>query len=106
MPSKEIEQRRATWRAHYARNKEKYYQLNIRKRQKLKDWYDSIKANLQCPCGENHPACLAFHHRDPSQKEFNLAECVNKNYSKKKILAEMEKCDVLCHNCHSKLHWK
>lgn len=53
-------------------------------------------------CGERHPACLDFHHRDPKQKTFNIKQM--KSYSMKRIKAEIEKCDILCANCHRKLH--
>ena len=52
-------------------------------------------------CGENHPAALDFHHTDPTQKEIAISAAT----SRKVILAEVEKCIVLCANCHRKLHW-
>jgi len=54
-------------------------------------------------CGEVHPAVLDFHHRDPSQKEFSLANMVGRTWES--MLAEVDKCSVLCANCHRKLHW-
>lgn len=54
-------------------------------------------------CGESHIACLCFHHRDPSTKEGEVPRLCK--YGMKKVLAEIAKCDVLCHNCHSKLHF-
>ena len=57
-------------------------------------------------CGENHPATLVFHHRDESIKEFNLAKAAAQNISKKRLLAEIAKCDVYCANCHRKLHYR
>jgi hypothetical protein len=49
---------------------------------------------------------LTFHHRDPSTKEFvlDVRHLSNRSYSK--CLAEMEKCDLLCFNCHMELHEK
>lgn len=57
---------------------------------------------LRCP--EDHPACLDFHHRDPSTKEFTVCELTD--YSLETVKAEIAKCDVLCSNCHRKLHWE
>ncbi len=54
-------------------------------------------------CGENHPACLDFHHRDPSLKLFNIGVSFG-SYSIKKMKEEIAKCDVICSNCHRKLH--
>jgi hypothetical protein len=56
-------------------------------------------------CGETHPACLDFHHRDPAAKEGTVARLVAKNVKLERVKAEIEKCDVLCANCHRKLHW-
>jgi len=55
-------------------------------------------------CGESHRACLVFHHRDPKVKELEVSNCIN--YSIRKIKEEAAKCDILCANCHRKLHYK
>jgi hypothetical protein len=39
------------------------------------------------------------------KKEFSIAEAMDRNTRKQKLLEEMNKCDVLCANCHAKLHW-
>lgn len=53
-------------------------------------------------CGESHRACLQFHHIDDKQKEFTVADAVRGAISWKKILNEINKCDILCANCHAK----
>lgn len=76
------------------------------RRKKIHEWYFALKATLVCSkCGENHPACLEFHHRDSKEKEVGIAICVRQGWSQKRILEEMAKCDVLCSNCHRKHHW-
>lgn len=73
-----------------------------------KEWMRSIKEQLICPCGEDHIACLTFHHRDPNTKETvrgGISQCVHQGWSTKRIEAEMLKCEVLCMNCHAKLHY-
>jgi hypothetical protein len=71
-------------------------------------WIKEQKASLTCvECGEDHIACLDFHHRDPNEKDCTLAwAAIQKGWGKKRILEEMAKCDVLCSNCHRKLHHK
>jgi hypothetical protein len=56
-------------------------------------------------CGYNKNArALHFHHRDRSTKKFNIGSqvvrCSNKWVN---IIDEIEKCDVLCANCHCEL---
>jgi hypothetical protein len=56
-------------------------------------------------CGESHISCLVFHHRNPKEKNFTIAKMVSGKMKKELILEEIKKCDVLCANCHRKLHW-
>ena len=80
------------------------YLVRVREeRRKKKEWLDAFK--VKCSrCDESHVACLEFHHRDPSQKDFLLSVGVAK-YSLAKLQVEVEKCEVICSNCHRKHHW-
>jgi hypothetical protein len=42
---------------------------------------------------------MDFDHRDGSSKLGNIASLV-KRWSWKRLLAEIEKCDIICANCH------
>jgi hypothetical protein len=53
-------------------------------------------------CGERDIRCLQFDHRDRSTKTANVAYLLGGALSWKAILAEIEKCDVRCANCHSR----
>ena len=87
-------------------NKDKRREINKRYYDKMKAWFDSIKSKLKCvKCGENHPATLDFHHKDPSTKEFAVSYTYRR-FSKEKILKEIEKCVVLCANCHRIHHYE
>ncbi len=55
-------------------------------------------------CGySKHAEVLEFHHRDPSKKDFTIASHV-KTWSR--ATAELDKCDLLCANCHREEHLK
>ena len=57
-------------------------------------------------CGYNkNLGSLAFHHVKAEEKEFSLSGRELANRSWKLILAEVEKCVLLCHNCHGEMHW-
>ena len=46
---------------------------------------------------------LVFHHRDPSQKDFGLSvRGITRSWEKTR--AELDKCILLCANCHSEVH--
>ena len=97
---------RAYKREWYKQNRSRVVNdISERKRQ-LASWLQAYKATLKCSrCGEDHPACLDFHHRIPSDKEFTAAWMAKWGWSIAKMQAEIKKCDVLCANCHRKLHW-
>lgn len=59
------------------------------------------KAKVGCMiCCENDPIVLDFDHREQSDKSLQLGDACKRGYSLEKLLAEAEKCDVLCANCH------
>ena len=78
---------------------------NKKVRKKILDWYRNYKQGLECLCGEDHPACLDFHHRNPDEKEAEVSTLVGTSGSINRILKEIAKCDVVCSNCHRKKHW-
>ena len=45
-------------------------------------------------------AALEFHHRDPTKKDF----AISRQRSLDKIKAELDKCVLLCANCHRETH--
>ena len=90
---------------HYKKNKQYYVDKAKTSNQKTRDWYRDIKSSLKCQkCGEDHPACLHFHHRNPECKEFGIGSNVI-SVSKTRLAEEIAKCDVLCANCHAKTHY-
>lgn len=71
------------------------------KREKL----DSLKASTGCIyCLEKDPRCLQFHHKDPSTKKLTISRMYGGTWSWESILKEIEKCDIICSNCHLKHH--
>ena len=96
---------KAARRRWYRKNREKAKTAVRRRRKELYIWFYAYKQTLACQqCEEDEVACLDFHHRDPSKKKFNVIEMVRNGYSKKHIIEEIEKCNVLCCNCHRKFH--
>ena len=48
-------------------------------------------------------AALEFHHTNPSKKDFHIA---GKSYSFERAKHEVDKCRLLCSNCHAEEHDK
>lgn len=66
----------------------------------------NIKSYLRCSiCGESRLWVLDFHHVNPDEKEDSISNLVHTG-NIDKIKKEMEKCIVLCANCHRDLHYK
>lgn len=100
------EQYNASWRKWYRKNAQRKIAWHKRRRDEIRQWWRELKATKRCErCGESAPECLHFHHRDPEQKEIDLGSVMRYGWSKDRIVAELSKCDVLCANCHLKLHW-
>jgi len=56
-------------------------------------------------CGyKQNMAGLVFHHIDPSKKKFNVDGRSLGNRSLKELTLEVEKCQLLCHLCHTHHH--
>jgi len=63
------------------------------------------KGELGCKCcDEKEPICLEFHHTNPNEKDFNVADALKSGLSFTGIIREAEKCIVVCSNCHKKIH--
>lgn len=94
-------------------NDKKYYKKNKRKlidryakqaRERAARFYDLFKVKAHCTtCAEKDPCCLELHHIDPKEKDFTIADAV-RGHAWPRIVEEMEKCAVLCRNCHTKVH--
>lgn len=64
---------------------------------------DEILSHGCTRCDEQDPCCLDFHHvKGP--KLFNIPEAVHRTFGREKLQAELDKCVVLCANCHRKEH--
>jgi len=53
-------------------------------------------------CGENEPCCIDFHHTN--HKTLSISAMVHKAYPIEAIIKELQKCIVMCSNCHRKEH--
>ncbi len=45
---------------------------------------------------------MTFHHRDPATKEFTVSQMLDRAWPV--LVAELDKCDLLCFNCHMEEH--
>lgn len=90
----------------YARNRETSISTVKSYSVEVVQWFRNYKRTCSCYiCGESRPACLTFHHRNPSEKIIEVSVLVTRHNKRERILAEIAKCDVMCANCHADLHF-
>ena len=113
MPQKDSEARRSynskyskKW---YAKNKKKKKEQSRKSRKRAvkrnRKYVENYKLDSPCPCGVTEPCCLSFHHEN-GDKTGNISDMVNRGYGITRMQKEIDKCIVLCLNCHAKLHNK
>lgn len=67
-------------------------------------WLNQYKQSRGCArCGVTDPRVLDFHHRKGEDKLFTIAS-FRRAVSFSKVKTEIEKCDIVCANCHRILH--
>lgn len=67
-------------------------------------WLDSLKAKPCADCGGEFPAyCMDWHH-EGDKTEYGDGSAFKWNWSRRRILAEIAKCVLLCAICHRRRH--
>lgn len=92
---------------HYSKYGEAYRRRardqRIRLRQIYRENMLAYLSDKKCElCGESDIRTLEFDHLDPKTKLFNISQAVRLNYSWDDVLEEIDKCRILCANCHKK----
>jgi 5-methylcytosine-specific restriction endonuclease McrA len=72
-------------------------------------WRVRIKSHLlegfKSKCGicsyNKYQGALELHHLDPKEKDFSIS---GKTLSFEKMKKEVDKCILVCSNCHSEIH--
>jgi hypothetical protein len=81
-------------------------QYRAKAREKLRQFVRAAKDRPCADCGGVfHYAVMQFDHVRGA-KEFNLSEVRRKTPSLRRVQEEIEKCDVVCANCHALRTWK
>lgn len=74
----------------------------IKRRQRIKNRAVEYKGNSCLICGYNRCiVALEFHHLNPNEKDFAIANMYTKNWEI--IKSELDKCVLLCANCHREI---
>lgn len=75
------------------------------KRHKTKEALVSYKGGACQKCGYSKSLrALTFHHLDPAKKSFSISNMQSMSFPL--LIKEVDKCMLLCHNCHAEEHEK
>lgn len=75
----------------------------VRKLKQLALDYKGGKCEI---CGyDKCPQAMHFHHKDPNEKDFSLSNITCRTFNET-IRKELDKCQLLCSNCHAEIHWE
>lgn len=68
---------------------------------KILEYMESRGGAKCCRCGyDKYIGALDFHHRDPAEKDPTWS----RGWSLPKLKKELDKCDIVCANCHREIH--
>lgn|SRR3989338_5693498 len=92
-------------RKYYLRNRIKIYQRKMQRRWRIKQNMVGLMGSECRLCGyKKCISALEFHHKN-KEKDFNIADLI-KNSSEQNVLKEVQRCILVCANCHRELHSK
>lgn len=94
---------KSEWGRRYAvcsscsRGKSKQRRLDFKK------WCVEYKGGSCVCCGYNRCfTSMDFHHRDENKKDFQISTAWK--MPKEKVIVELDKCTLVCRNCHGEVH--
>jgi hypothetical protein len=107
MPYKDKDKQKAAQKAWYDKNKELTIKRSNGSREKRKQVIREIKESSSCmDCNIYYPYyIMQFDHRDSDLKHGSVNNMLT-NSSFGKVIKEIEKCDLVCANCHAARTWK
>jgi hypothetical protein len=85
---------------HYKNNKQKYHASRNRQYTKTKEMIIKIKDVPCTDCSIEYPHYV-MHFDHLKDKSFNISQWKRLGKSRKVIMEEIEKCEVVCANCHA-----
>jgi 5-methylcytosine-specific restriction endonuclease McrA len=88
----------------YADRAEYLKKAVIKRRKKVRDMALEYKGGSCQICGyKKSKRALSFHHIDPNKKDFGIStRGFTRSWEKTK--SELDKCVLLCMNCHMEIH--
>jgi hypothetical protein len=88
--------------SYYARHRDQEIARVTRRQRATLEFLRQLRRRPCADCGGVFsPWVLDFDHRDPTKKAFNLMSGRAMLMSRSRLMGELEKCDIVCANCHA-----
>jgi hypothetical protein len=106
MPFKDKANQLEAQRRHYAKNSEaikaNVAKVNVRIRERNKAYVDDIKSTTACTdCNRIYPPYIMQFDHVAGEKRGAVANLVREGVSLETLQAEIDKCELVCGNCHT-----
>lgn len=93
-------------RRHYEKNKDRYIRQAKETKKALKQYVRDLKEQSPCiDCQQYYPYYVMQYDHTELNKEMSISRLVLRG-SKPKVIKEIEKCELVCANCHAKRTYK
>jgi hypothetical protein len=91
-------------KTYYEAHREKFVKAADGTQRRFRQWYEGLKKGPCVDCGQQFPPqVMHWHHTDPDTKDAHVGRLARTG-SKTAVLREVEKCVLLCANCHALRH--
>lgn len=102
MPAKNLQQRKATVKRYYHKNKDKLIAANRARHDISLAFIHDLKRRTPCVDCKHffHPVCMDFDHIDRTKKVNTVGRLVGGGASLDRVKEEVAKCEIVCSNCH------
>lgn len=89
----------------YQNNPQKRLSYNVARYRETMEWMRTLKSKPCTDCGHIFNSVAMQWDHIASDKTINIADAIKKGWSKKRILIEVGKCELVCANCHAVRTW-
>lgn len=106
MPYKDIEKQKAAQARYYQENKERLHVAQNSRRNSWRKYIFDLKSITACAdCGIVYPPYIMDFDHVSGEKKFNISSNMAKIPSFDALLEEIDKCEIVCSNCHRHRTW-
>lgn len=106
MPYKDKEKQKAAQARYSLENREKILAMQNNKRREWRKYIEQLKSSTPCmDCDIQYPSYVMDFDHVRGVKLGNISAQLSNFSTFEKLLEEIDKCDIVCSNCHRHRTW-